>query len=95
MLVNFVLAAAAFRKFEGRGGDVELRPRFREMIVERGRGRERDKIAVISLRGLISTSVAGNVGESMVDDLRWQFEQARNDDNVRASSWRSIHPVAK
>ena len=43
-----------------------------------------NKIAVISLRGLISTGVAGNVGDSMVDDLRWELEQARNDDNVRA-----------
>ena len=54
------------------------------MIVERGARGSGSKIAVISLRGLISTSIAGNVGESMVDDLRWQFEQARNDDNVRA-----------
>lgn len=84
VLVNFILAATAFRRFEGAGGDVEFRPRFREMIVERGERGSGNKIAVISLRGLISTSVAGNVGESMVDDLRWQFEQARNDDDVRA-----------
>ncbi len=84
LLVNLGLAAAAFRRLEGRGGDVEFRPRFHEMIVERGAGGNTNKIAVISLRGLISTSIAGNVGESMVDDLRWQFEQARNDDKVRA-----------
>jgi protease-4 len=83
--VNFVLAATAFRKFEvGGGGDVEYRPRFREMILERGARGSGSKIAVVSLRGLISTSVAGNVGESMVDDLRWELEQARNDENVRA-----------
>ncbi|MEO8044652.1 MAG: signal peptide peptidase SppA [Spartobacteria bacterium] len=84
VLVNFVLAAGAFRKLEGGGGDVESRPRFREMIVEHGARGSGNKIAVISLRGLISTSIAGNVGESMVDDLRWQFEQARNDANVKA-----------
>ncbi|MEO7723083.1 MAG: signal peptide peptidase SppA [Chthoniobacterales bacterium] len=84
LLVNLGLAATAFRRLEGRGGDVEFRPRFHEMIVERGAGGNGNKIAVISLRGLISTSIAGNVGESMVDDLRWQFEQARNDDKVRA-----------
>jgi protease-4 len=28
--------------------------------------------------------VSGNVGESMVDDLRWQFEQARKDEKVKA-----------
>ena len=54
------------------------------LVLEKGsRGTEK-KIAVISLRGLISTGVAGNVGESMVDDLRWELEQARNDSNVRA-----------
>ena len=46
--------------------------------------RKANKIAVIALRGLISTAISGNVGESMVDDLRWELEQARNDDNVRA-----------
>jgi len=84
VLVNFILAVAAFRKMDGVGGEVETRPRFRELVLEKGsRGTEK-KIAVISLRGLISTGVAGNVGESMVDDLRWELEQARNDSNVRA-----------
>ncbi|MGI8955484.1 MAG: signal peptide peptidase SppA [Chthoniobacterales bacterium] len=83
--VNFFLAATAFHKFEGSGGgEVEYRPRFREMIVEHGARGSGSKIAVVSLRGLISTGVAGNVGESMVDDLRWELEQARNDENVRA-----------
>ena len=54
------------------------------MIVEAGARGSTDKIAVITLRGLISTGINGNVGESMVDDLRWQLEQARNDDEVRA-----------
>jgi protease IV len=84
LLVNFLLAATAFRRLEAGGGETESRPRFREMIVERATGGSSDKIAVISLRGLISTGVNGNVGESMVDDLRWEFEQARKDDNVRA-----------
>ena len=84
VLVNFALAAAAFSKFQGTSVDEESRPRFREMIVERGTRGSDNKIAVITLRGLISTGVAGNVGDSMVDDLRWQLEQARNDDDVRA-----------
>jgi protease IV len=54
------------------------------MIIERGTRGSANKVAVISLRGLISSGVAGNVGESMVDDLRWELEQARNDDKVRA-----------
>jgi protease IV len=83
VLVNFILAAAAFR-FEGVNREGEFRPRFREILLERGGRGSENKIAVISLRGLISTSMAGNVGESMVDDLRWELEQARNDSNVRA-----------
>jgi protease-4 len=84
VLVNFFLAATAFRRFQTVGGSAEYRPRFQEMIVERGARGSRDKIAVIPLRGLISTGVAGNVGDSMVDDLRWELEQAREDDHVRA-----------
>jgi protease IV len=84
VLVNIALVATAFRRLEGSARDVEFRPRFREMIVERGTRGSGNKIAVVSLRGLISTSVGGNVGESMVDDLRWELEQARNDDDVRA-----------
>jgi len=83
LLVNLILAATAFHRLEG-GGEVEFRPRFRELIVEQGGRGSSDKIAVISLRGLISTAVGGNVGESMVDDLRWELEQARNDSDVRA-----------
>jgi protease-4 len=84
VLVNVFLAITAFQHFERVGRDEEFRPRFREMIVERGTRGSENKIAVITLRGLISTSVNGNVGDSMVDDLRWQLEQARNDDDVRA-----------
>jgi protease-4 len=83
VLVNFILAMAAFRQIEG-GREIEIRPRFRELVLEKGSRGTDQKIAVISLRGLISTSVAGNVGESMVDDLRWELEQARNDSDVRA-----------
>ncbi len=84
VLINLALAVTAFRRFEGVGSNVEYRPRFQEMILERGTRGSRDKIAVIPLRGLISSGVAGNVGDSMVDDLRWELEQARNDDSVRA-----------
>lgn len=84
VLVNLFLATTAFRRFHSAGGGLEYRPRFQELIVDRGTRGSSSKIAVISLRGLISSGVGGNVGESMVDDLRWELEQARNDDNVRA-----------
>src|SRR5436853_7033608 len=50
------------------------------MIVQRGNN---GKIAVIALRGLIRSSLPGNVGESMVDDMRLALQQARDDAHVR------------
>lgn len=83
LLVNLFLVGTSLRRFEG-VKEVEYRPRFNEMILQRGTRGSSEKIAVITLRGLISTGVGGNVGDSMVDDLRWQLEQAREDDDVRA-----------
>ena len=83
VLLNLVLVVSVVRRFQTAGGEVEYRPRFNEMVIEHGR-RDGGKIAVITLRGLISTGVSGNVGDSMVDDLRWQLQQARDDDDVRA-----------
>ncbi len=84
VLINLALVTTAFRRFRGTAGDIEYRPRFQELIVDHGARGSRGKIAVITLRGLISTGVGGNVGDSMVEDLRWELEQARNDDDVRA-----------
>jgi protease-4 len=84
LLMNLVLVTLAFRRLEGTDGQVEYRPRFRELVVQMGTRGSTSKIAVIPLRGLISTGVGGNVGDSMVEDLRWELEQARNDDSVRA-----------
>jgi len=95
VLVNFILATTAFRKFEGSGRDVEYRPRFREMIVERGARGNGNKIAVISLRGLISTSVGGNVGESMVDDCVGSWNRHGTMKTCARSCSRSIRPAAK
>lgn len=84
VLINFGLAIAAFSRLSGSAREQESKPRFRETIVERGSRGNDDKVAVIALRGLISSSLPGNVGESMVDDMRIALEQARNDDRVRA-----------
>lgn len=83
VLVNFGLAATAFRRLGGMSREEEPTPRFRETIVQRGSRGSNDKIAVIMMRGLISTSIPGGVGESMVDDMRVALEQARDDDHVR------------
>src|SRR4051812_40154111 len=82
--INLILAASAFRRFSTGPRPEEQPPSFREVIVERGTRGSGDKIAVIMLRGLISSSLPGNVGETMVDDMRLALQQARDDDRVRA-----------
>ena len=81
LVANFVLCIAAFGHFHGTMRYDEPTPRFREVLVQRG---GRDKIAVIPLRGLISSSIPGSVADNMVDDMRYALEQARDDDRVKA-----------
>ena len=57
-------------------------PRFEERVVVNGLSSR--KIALISLRGLISSSVSGTLGESMVDDLKIALAQAAADPQVKA-----------
>src|SRR5471030_1971527 len=69
LFFNFVLMVAVFRRAAGDGFvDREPPPKFREITVERGRGNGR--VALIVMRGLISCSLPGTVGETMVDDMR-------------------------
>src|SRR5437762_529590 len=84
VLIRLVLAATAFRRFGGGPQFEEPAPSFREIIVQRGARGSGDKIAIIMMRGLISSSLPGNVGETMVDDMRLALRQARDDDHVRA-----------
>jgi protease-4 len=84
VFANFVLMAAVFRKMGRLVSDEELPPRFREVLVERASGGSNDKVAVIMMRGLISSSIPGSVSESMVDDMRSALQQARDDKRVKA-----------
>src|SRR3989440_6076135 len=84
VFINLVLAATAFRRFGGGPRFEEPTPYFREVIMQRGASGSSDKIAVIMMRGLISSSLPGNVGDTMVDDMRLALQQARDDDHVRA-----------
>ncbi|EDY18656.1 signal peptide peptidase SppA, 36K type [Chthoniobacter flavus Ellin428] len=64
-------------------------PRFEESVVVDAKptkdGKVTDsKIALIYLRGVISSSEPGALGESMVDDLKIQLEQAATDEKVKA-----------
>ena len=80
---NFAVLVAAFGRLGGKPEQEEL-ARFRETLIDRGDKESDAKIALIALRGVISSSIPGNVGDSMVDDLRYALEQAREDDDVRA-----------
>ena len=64
-------------------------PRFEEaVVVDSKPGKDQKdtdaKIALIYLRGVISAAEPGTIGETMVDDLKIQFEQAATDDKVKA-----------
>src|SRR5947208_1802041 len=69
LFVNFVLMVTAFQRFGGGSREAEPIPRFREILLQRGARASFDKIAVITMRGLISSSLPGTVSDSMVDDM--------------------------
>jgi protease IV len=83
LFVNLMLMAAAFQRLGGTR-EPEPIPRFREILLQRGARATTDKIAVITMRGLISSSLPGNVSDSMVDDMRAALQQARDDSRVKA-----------
>jgi protease-4 len=83
LFFNLVLAVAAFQRVGGTR-EAEPIPRFREILLQRGARATTDKIAVITMRGLISSSLPGTVSDSMVDDMRAALQQARDDSRVKA-----------
>src|SRR5437660_11428501 len=83
LFVNFVLMVAAFQRL-GSIREAEPIPRFREILLQRGARASLDKIAVITMRGLISSSLPGTVSDSMVDDMRAALQQGRDDSRVKA-----------
>ncbi len=82
LFVNFVLVITAFQRLGVR--EAEPIPRFREILLHKGAGTTTDKIALITMRGLISSSIPGSVSDSMVDDMRAALQQAREDSRVKA-----------
>lgn len=82
LFMNFVLMMAAFQRWSGTR-EAEPIPRFREILLQRGTRASLDKIAVITMRGLISSSLPGSVTDSMVDDMRAALQQARDDSRVK------------
>jgi protease-4 len=64
-------------------------PRFEEsVVVDSKPGKDTKdpdaKIALIYLRGVISAAEPGTLGETMVDDLKIQLEQAATDEKIKA-----------
>jgi protease IV len=84
VFINFALVLAAFHRVGSVMREEEPIARFREILLQRGSRGTSDKIVVIMLRGLISSSIPGNVSDSMVDDMRAALQQARDDDRVKA-----------
>lgn len=84
VFINVMLALVAMRGFATGVRAEETVPRFREVVVQRGARLVPDRIALITMRGLISGSIPGNVSESMVEDMRLALEQARDDSHVKA-----------
>ena len=84
LFINFILAVTALSRLGAGPQFAEPVPSFREVLVQRGARGSGDKIAVITMRGLISSSLPGNVGDTMVEDMRLALQQARDDDHVRA-----------
>jgi protease-4 len=83
LFVNFVLMMTALQRFGG-VREIEPIPRFREVLIQKGGRAVTDKVVLITMRGLISSSIPGSVSDSMVDDMRMALQQARDDDRVKA-----------
>src|SRR5207247_3074975 len=83
LFINFMLGVAAFQRIGGIR-ETEPIPRFREILLQRGTRGTTDEIAVITMRGFISSSLPGRLTDSMVADVRAAPPQARDDDRVKA-----------
>jgi protease-4 len=83
LVVNALLWFAARGSMSGRTLLTMEPPRFDESVVVGG-AKTDEKIAVISLRGIITAMEPGAIGESAIDDLKLQMKQAAADAKVRA-----------
>lgn len=85
----FVLAVFAVGSLGMHNPVKPTAPKFEETLivdakVPKGAKEPDGKIAVIYLRGIISSAEPGLVGETMVDDIKMQLEQAALDAKVKA-----------
>src|SRR5438876_6010327 len=83
VIINVFLAIAILGRVSAGVAREEPLTKFREIVVQRGGRGVSDRIAVIVMRGLISSSIPGAASDNMVDDLRMALQQARDDDRVK------------
>lgn len=79
LLLNLAALSGRAASTRARTAASESLPRT---TIEEGTGE--GKIAVIRLNGLISSSIRGRMGDSMVDDIKIQLKAAEKDDEVKA-----------
>ena len=84
VFINFALFMGMLSRMGTMAYSEEMPPRFREVVVQRGARGVSDRIALIVMRGLISSSIPGTVSDSMVEDMRTALQQARDDTRVKA-----------
>lgn len=84
LFFNFVFLLGSSRRLAGNRLLPARQPHFSEALVEAGSDGVSEKIALISLRGLISSTISGTLGETMVDDIKTALQQATDDDRVKA-----------
>ncbi len=85
MFLNLILLATIGAGGGKRLGGVRVvEPKvFEERVLVQGSDSS-SKVAVIPMDGVISFGAAGSLGDSMVDDLKTAFEQAADDEEVKA-----------
>jgi protease-4 len=59
-------------------------PHFEENVIQKSTGGSGDRVALIKIDGVISSSAPGQLTDSMVDDAKVALRQAVADDHVRA-----------
>ena len=83
VVLNLVLAVGSTASMGGALASAQL-PKFEEGTIVPAKDRDGDKIAVIYLRGLITGLEPGAMGDTMIDDIKLQLDQAAKDTKVKA-----------
>ncbi len=84
VLFNIALVSAKSRRIGTSHLLTPRAPEFDEQTVVNASASTGDKIALIPLRGIISASRSGSLGETMVEDFKIELRQALEDGKVKA-----------